>query len=270
MSASCDLIGRNEQETIKNYAEWSTSWLKTVSYDLMLTMQKLKTIYNGEHSNQSDSVEYNALCELIGSLYDQLKQKYYDNECENVKYDERSFILKNIHNSTSRMKGEFNGNKPIEIKKNILIECDKVKSYKINIPGNYRYYAWYSNKSSSRNESIFYEIDKYIHDYFGDVKDPVETEFSLIFNNVDVVKYLNGCVLKNTTCSPKYKELEHPCEFKPHDYDTSIEVFCQGSVLEKLKFNYPKIKFEYNENVTKEFVLTEEDCMNNKTKQLLD
>ena len=82
MGASCDLVGKNEQETVKNYATWSTDWLKTISYDLMLTMQKLKTIYNGGHSNQSDSVEYNALRELIGSLYDNLKQKYYDNECE--------------------------------------------------------------------------------------------------------------------------------------------------------------------------------------------
>ena len=266
MSASCDLIGRNEQETIKNYATWSTGWLKTVSYDLMLTMQKLKTIYNGEDSNQSDSVEYNALCELIGSLYDQLKQKYYDNECENVKYDDLSFILKNIHNNAIKMKDEFNGNRPIEIKKTILIECDKQESYKINIPGNYRYYSWYSNASSSRNESIFYEIDKYIHDYFGDVKNPFETEFSLIFNNVDVVKYLNGCVLKNTIYSPKHKIVKDPFE---HD-ENSVEVFCQVSVLENLKFNYPKIKFEYNESVTKEFVLSENDCLKNKTVKLLD
>ena len=268
MSASCDLIGRNEQETIKNYAEWSTGWLKTVSYDLLLTMQKLKTIYNGEHSSESDSVEYNALCELIGSLYNQLKQKYYDNECENVKYDDLSFILKTIHNSTSRMKDEFNGNKPIEIRKNTLIECDKQESYKINIPGNYRYYSWYSNASSSRNESIFYEIDKYIHDYFGDVKNPFETEFSLIFNNVDVVKYLNGCVLKNTIYSPKHKELK--CPYEPLEDINSIKVFCQVSVLENLKFNYPKIKFEYNENITKEFVLSENDCLKNKTVKLLD
>lgn len=270
MSASCDLIGRNEQETIKNYATWSTGWLKTVSYDLMLTMQKLKTIYNGEDSTQSDSVEYNALRELIGSLYDQLKQKYYDNESEHVKYDDLSFILKTIHNSTSRMKDEFNGNKPIEIRKNTLIECDNVKSYKINIPGNYRYYSWYSNASSSRNESIFYEIDKLIHDYFGGVKDPVETEFSLIFNNVDVVKYLNGCVIKNTIYSPKnsiLKKLDSICR---SDDNSGIVVHCQVSVLENLKFNYPKIKFEYNENVTKEFVLSENDCFKNKTVKLLD
>ena len=38
--------------------------------------------------------------------------------------------------------------------------------------------------------------------------------------------------------------------------DNSVRVYCQGSILENLKFNYPKIKFEYNENITKEFVLT--------------
>ncbi len=270
MSASCDLIGRNEQTTIKNYAEWSTGWLKTVSYDLMLTMQKLKTIYSGEHSNQSDSVEYNALRELIGSLYDQLKHKYYDNEYEEVKYDELFFILKNIHNNTIKIKDELDDKKPIEIRKNTLIECDKPKSYKINIPGNYWYYARYSNASSSRNESIFYEIDKYIHDYFGDVKNPFETEFSLIFNNVDVVKYLNGCVLKNITYSPNHKELKRTYDFRCCDDNNSTKVFCQVSVLENLKFNYPKIKFEYNENVTKEFVLNENDCLKNKTVKLLD
>lgn len=47
MGASCNLTGKNEQDTINNYAEWSTSWLKTVSYDLMLTIQKLKTICSG-------------------------------------------------------------------------------------------------------------------------------------------------------------------------------------------------------------------------------
>lgn len=268
MSGSCCLIGKNEQETIKNYATWSTGWLNTVSYDLMLTMQKLKTIYNGEHSNQSDSVEYNALCELIGSLYDQLRLKYYDNECETVKYDELSFILKNIHNSTIKMKDELANNKSIEIRKNTLIECDKEESYKINIPGNYRYYSWYNNTSSSRNESIFYEIDKYIHDYFGDVKNPFEIEFSLIFNDVDVVKYLNRCVFKNIRYSPKHKELKHPYELC--EDNNSTKVFCQVSVLENLKFNYPKIKFEYNENVTKEFVLSENDCLKNKTVKLLD
>jgi hypothetical protein len=263
MGANCCLIGRNEQETIKNYAEWSTVWLNTVSYDLMLTMQKLKTIYNGQHLNQSDSVEYNALRELIGSLYDQLKQKYYDNECENIKYDDLSFILKNIHNSTIKMNDELNSNKPIEIRNIILIERDKEESHKINIPGDYRYYSRYSNASSSRNESIFFEIDKHIHDYFGDVKNPFETEFSLIFNDVDVVKYLNGCVLKNTAYSPKHKELKGPCDFKYYDDNNSIRVFCQVSVLENLKFNYPKIKFEYNENTTKEFVLNESDCLKN-------
>lgn len=270
MGASCNLIGKNEQTTIKNYAEWSTGWLKTVSYDLMLTMQKLKTIYNGEHSNQSDSVEYNALRELIGSLYDNLKHKYYDNEFENVKYDDLYFTLKNIHNNTIKIKDELDDRKPIEIGKDILINRDKEESYKINIPGNYWYYARYSNASSSRNESIFYEIDKYIHDYFGDVKNPVETEFSLIFNNVDVVKYLNGCVLKNTIYSPKntiLKKLDSICR---NDDNSGIVVHCQVSVLENLKFNYPKIKFEYNENVTKEFVLSENDYFKNKTVKLLD
>lgn len=264
MGANCNLIGKNEQETIKNYAEWSTIWLNAVSYDLMLTMQKLKTIYNGEYSTQSDSIEYNALRELIGSLYDKLKQKYYDNECETVKYDELSFILKNIHNSTIKMKDELNNNKPIEIGKNtLLIERDTEKSYKINIPGNYWYYSKYNNVNSFRNESIFYEIDKLIHDYFGDVENPFETEFSLIFNDVDVVKYLNRCVLKNTIYSSKHKELKGPCDFKCYDDNNSIQVFCQVSVLENLKFNYPKIKFEYNENTTKEFVLNENDYLKN-------
>lgn len=268
MSASCNLIGKNEQTTIKNYAEWSTGWLKTVSYDLMLTMQKLKTIYNGEHSNQSDSVEYNALRELIGSLYDNLKHKYYDNEFENVKYDDLYFTLKNIHNNTIKIKDELDDRKPIEIGKDILIERDKEELYKINIPGNYWYYARYSNASSSRNESIFYEIDKYIHDYFGDVKNPFETEFSLIFNDVDVVKYLNGCVFKNIRYSLKHKELKHP--YKLCEDNDSTKLYCQVSVLENLKFNYPKIKFEYNENVTKEFVLSENDCLKNKTVKLMD
>lgn len=140
MGASCNLIGKNEQTTIKNYAEWSTRWLKTVSYDLMLTMQKLKTIYNGEHSNQSNSVEYNALRELVGSLYDQLKHKYYDNEYEKVKYDEIYFVLKDIHNSTIKIKDELDDRKPIEIEKDILLlyEQDKEESFRfrINIPGN--------------------------------------------------------------------------------------------------------------------------------------
>ena len=270
MGASCDLVGKNEQETVKNYATWSTDWLKTISYDLMLTMQKLKTIYNGGHSNQSDSVEYNALRELIGSLYDNLKQKYYDNECENTKYNELSFILKNIHNNTIKMKDELNSNKPIEIRKNILLECDKKESYKINIPGNYWYYARYSNASSFRNESIFYEIDKHIHDYFSDVENPFETEFSLIFNDLDVVKYLNECVLKNTVYSPKHRESKYSGDCKCNYDDNSTEVFCKISILENLKFNYPKIKFEYNENTTKEFVLNENDCLKDKTIKLMD
>ena len=87
MGASCNLIGKNEQQTIENYADWSTGWLKTVSYDLILTIQKLKTICNGEHSSESDSVEYNALCELISSLYRQLKEKYSDDENDSSKYD---------------------------------------------------------------------------------------------------------------------------------------------------------------------------------------
>ena len=270
MGASCDLVGKNEQETVKNYATWSTDWLKTISYDLMLTMQKLKTIYNGGHSNQSDSVEYNALRELIGSLYDNLKQKYYDNECENTKYNELSFILKNIHNNTIKMKDELNSTKPIEIRKNILLECDKKESYKINIPGNYWYYARYTNASSFRNESIFYEIDKHIHNYFSDVENPFETEFSLIFNDLDVVKYLNECILKNTIYSPKHRESKYSGDCKCNYDDNSTEVFCKISILENLKFNYPKIKFEYNENITKEFVFNENDCLKIKTVKLMD
>lgn len=252
MSVSCNLIGKNEQETIKKYAAWSIDWLKDISYDLMLTMQKLKTIHNGVRSNPNDSLEYNALYELIGSLSDKLIQKYYD--------DEYSFVLKNIHNSTIKMKDELNSNKPIEIRRNTLIEHDMKESYKINIPGNYEYYSWYSNARSSnigisRNEHIFYEIDKYIHDYFGDLKNPFETEFSLIFNDVNVVKYLNECMLKNKIYSPKHKELKPQPEYIcSNDNDLVKATYHQISILGNLKFNYPKIKFEYNENAIKEFV----------------
>jgi hypothetical protein len=169
------------------------------------------------------------------------------------------------------MKDELNNNKPIEIKKNtLLIERVTGKSYKINIPGSYGYYLRYSNASSFRNESIFYEIDKYIHDYFGDVENPFETEFSLVFNDVDVVKYLNGCVLKDVIYSsknPMFKKLDSICR---NDDNSGIVVHCQVSVLENLRINYPKIKFEYNENTTKEFVLSENDCFNNKTVKLMD
>lgn len=267
MGADCNLIGKNEQTTIKNYADWSTSWLRTVSYDLILTIQKLKTICNGEHSSESDSVEYNALCELIGSLYKQLKEKYSDDEIDTSKYDEKYAVLKRIYDSTVGMKDELNGEKPIKIETTRLFNSDKKKYHKIVIPGNISYYRWYRNNFTVRN--WFYEIDGYIHEYFGDVENPFETEFSLVFNDIDVVKRLNECVLEDVICSPKkraFKKNDDICE----NVDNSVRVYCQVSILENLRFNYPKIKFEYNENVTKEFILTEEDCMNNKIKQLLD
>ena len=115
----------------------------------------------------------------------------------------------------------------------------------------------------------FYEIDGYIHEYFGDVENPFETEFSLVFNDIDVVKRLNDCILKDVIYSPKnpiFKKIDSICR----NVDNSVRVHCQVSILENLRINYPKIKFEYNENITKEFVLTEEACMKNKTKQLLN
>jgi hypothetical protein len=268
MGASCNLIGKNEQTTIKNYADWSTGWLKTISYDLMLTIQKLKTIHNVEHSFESDSVEYNALCELIGSLYKRLKEKYSDdNEIDTTIYDEKYSVLKQIYNSTVGMKNELKGEKPIKIDTIRLFNSDKKEYHKIVIPGNSSYYGWRGNNFTAMN--WFYEIDGYIHEYFGDVENPFETEFSLVFNDINVVKRLNSYVLKNTILSPKnplFKKIDVICR----NDDNLVEVYCQVSILENLKFNYPKIKFEYNENVTKEFVLTEEDCIKNKTKQLLD
>jgi type VI protein secretion system component Hcp len=80
---------------------------------------------------------------------------------------------------------------------------------------------------------------------------------------------LNDCVLKDvifSTKNPTIKKLDNICE----NVDNSVRAHCQVSILENLRINYPKIKFEYNENTTKEFVLTEEACMKNKTKQLLD
>ena len=90
----------------------------------------------------------------------------------------------------------------------------------------------------------FCEIDGYIHEYFGDVENPFETEFSLVFNDINVVKRLNDCVLKDVIYSPKkrtFKKIDDICE----NVDNSVKVYCQVSILENLKFNYPKIKFEY-------------------------
>ena len=266
MGASCNLIGKNEQETINNYADWSTGWLKTVSYDLILTIQKLKTICNGEYSSESDSVEHNALRELICSLYKQLKETYSDDEIDTSKYDEKYSVLKRIHDSAVEMKDELKGEKPIKIDTARLFNSDKKEYHKIAIPGNHSYYGWGNNFNFV---NWFYEIDGYIHEYFGDVENPFETEFSLVFNDIDVVKRLNDCILKDVIYSSKnpiFKKIDSICR----NDNNSIRVHCQVSILENLKINYPKIKFEYNENITKEFVLTEEACMKNKTKQLLD
>lgn len=267
MGASCNLIGKNEQQTINNYADWSIGWLKTVSYDLILTIQKLKTICNGEYSSESDSVEYNALRELICSLYKQLKEKYSDDEIDISKYDEKYSVLKRIHDSAVEMKDELEGEKPIKIETTRLFNSDKKEYHKIEIPGNSSYYGWHGNNFTAVN--WFYEIDGYIHEYFGDVENPFETEFSLVFNDIDVVKRLNGCILKDvifSTKNPTIKKLDNICE----NVDNSVKAYCQVSILESLKINYPKIKFEYNENTTKEFDLTEEDIIKNKTKRLLD
>lgn len=267
MGASCNLTGKNEQETINNYADWSTSWLRTVSYDLILTIQKLKTIHNGEYLSESDSIEYNALRELIGSLYKQLKEKYSDDEVDTSKYDEKYSVLKRIYDSTVGMKDELKGEKPIKIETTRLFNSDKQKYHKIVIPGNSSYYRW--NRNNFTTVNWFYEIDGYIHEYFGDVENPFETEFSLVFNDIDVIKRLNNCVLKDVICSPKkrtFKKIDDICE----NVNNSVRVHCQVSILENLRINYPKIKFEYNENTTKEFLLSEEACMKNKTKQLLD
>lgn len=263
MGASCNLTGKNEQTTIKNYADWSTGWLKTVSYDLMLTIQKLKTICSGERSSQNESVEYNALCELIGSLYIHLKEKYSDDEIDTTKYGEQYSVLKGIYNSTVEMKDELSGEKPIKIETPILFNSDKKKYHKIVIPGNSSYYTGFTNKFRIIN--WFYEIDKYIHEYFGDVENPFETEFSLVFNDIITVERLNHSILDDVIWSPKklqnYKTIDYSLEKKP---ECSIKT--PLSVLENLKLNYPKIKFEYNESVSKEYDLNQSE--NQKDYQL--
>jgi hypothetical protein len=263
MGASCNLTGKNEQETINNYADWSTGWLKTVSYDLILTIQKLKTIHNGEYLSVSDSVEYNALRELIGSLYKQLKEKYSDDEVDTSKYDEKCSVLKRIYDSTIRMKDELKGEKPIKIDTVRLFNSDKQKYHKIVIPGNSSYYRWNRNKFTTVN--WFYEIDGYIHEYFGDVENPFETEFSLVFNDIITVERLNNSILDDVLWSPKklrnYKTIDYGLEEKPKCIiKTSIPF------LENLKLNYPKIKFEYNENIIKEYEFKQ--CENTKDYQL--
>jgi hypothetical protein len=263
MGASCNLTGKNEQETINNYADWSTGWLKTVSYDLILTIQKLKTICNGEYSSESDSVEYNALRELIGSLYKQLKEKYSDDEVDTSKYDEKCSVLKRIYDSTIRMEDELKGEKPIKIDTLRLFNSDKKKYHKIVIPGNSSYYTGFANKFRIIN--WFYEIDKYIHEYFGDVENPFETEFSLVFNDIITVERLNNSILDDVLWSPKklqnYKTIDYSLEEKP---ECSIKT--PLSVLENLKLNYPKIKFEYNENIIKEYEFNQ--CENTKDYKL--
>jgi hypothetical protein len=196
-----------------------------------------------------------------------LKEKYSDDEIDNTsKYDEKNSVLRRIYDSTVGMKDELKGEKPIKIDTARLFNSDKKEYHKIAIPGNHSYYGW-GNHFTTVN--WFYEIDGYIHEYFGDVENPFETEFSLVFNDINVVKRLNSCVLKDVIYSPKkrtFKKIDDICE----NADNSVKVYCQVSILENLKFNYPKIKFEYNENTTKEFLLSEEDILKNKTKQLLD
>lgn len=59
----------------------------------------------------------------------------------------------------------------------------------------------------------------------------------------------------------KFKTIDYNLEEKPECIvETSI------SVLENLKLNYPKIKFEYNESVTKEYDLNQSE--NSKDYQL--
>lgn len=247
MGASCNLIGKNEQTTIKNYADWSTDWLKDVSYDLMLTIQKLKTIYNGGHLNKNDSLEYNALHELIGSLYNQIKAKYFDNE-------DNSSILKHIYDSTVGMKDELSGEKPIKIEITRLFNSDKKKYHKIIIPGNSSYYKGFAN--NFRAMHWFYEIDDYIHEYFGGVENPFETEFSLVFNDIITVERLNNSILDDVIWSPKkqnYKTNDGILDDGILEGKTKCSIKTSLSILENLKINYPKIKFEYNESVTKEY-----------------
>ena len=245
MGASCNLTGKNEQDTINNYAEWSTSWLKTVSYDLMLTIQKLKTICSGQRSCQNESVEYNALCELIGSLYIHLKEKYTDKELDTTDYGEKYSVLNNIYNNVVRMKDEINGEKPIEIETTSLFNLDKKKYHKIAIPGNALYYRGFANKFRVRK--WFYEIDGYIHKYFGNVENPFETEFSLVFNDILTVERLNKSMLDNVLWSPKkYKNLKlliiiqkkNQNALQKHQY---LFQKILNSIIQKLNLNTMKV-----------------------------
>lgn len=245
MSASCNLIGRNEQETIRNYAKWSISWLKDISYDLMLTMQKLKTIYNGGCSNRNMSIEYNALRELVGSLSENLKSKYYNAEVTSNRYDEREFMLKRIYDNAIEIDDELKNDKPIKIERDTLLHSDKKMCHKINIPGNMQYYQHYIPST------IFYEIDNYIHRYFGDVENPFETEFSLVFTDKSIIDYLNQSNLRSILYSQKRPVL---CE-KLDKNDASLDAQFSWSVLSCLVFNYPKISFEYIETVAVKYEL---------------
>jgi hypothetical protein len=200
---------------------------------------------------------------MIGSLYKQLNEKYSDDEIDITKYGEQYSVLKSIYDSTVGMKDELSGEKPIKIETSMLFNSDKKKYHKIVIPGNSSYYTSFANKFRVIN--WFYEIDKCIHEYFGDVENPFETEFSLVFNDIITVERLNNSILDDVLWSPKklrnYKTIDYGLEEKPKCIiKTSIPF------LENLKLNYPKIKFEYNENIIKEYEFNQ--CENTKDYKL--
>ena len=154
------------------------------------------------------------------------------------------------------MKDDLSGEKPIKIETTRLFNSDKKKYHKIIIPGNSSYYTGFAN--NFRAIHWFYEIDGYIHEYFGDVENPFETEFSLVFNDISTVERLNNSILSNVIWSTKktqnYKNFDNSLDEKISlDEKPECSIKTSLSILENLKINYPKNKFEYNENIIKEY-----------------
>lgn len=244
MGCLANLIGKNSQETIKNYAHWSSGWLKRITTDLMVTIDKLQLIVDGMRSNNNDSVEHKVIYELLSSTLQKLKNDYYENISSNNPY----YILKNILDNNTKIIEELEGDKPVEITTSIFNNNEK--PYIVRINGDSTYFRK-KLRGCLDVASSFYYIDERIHNFFNNKENPFEIEFTILFSDKECIEYLTTSYLD--------KQIFSPNNPKSGIFRYEIQNTDKVNILENLKFNYPKIKFEYIEDTTKEFDISKNE-----------
>lgn len=235
MSASCDLTGNTEKETLVNQKKWLCSWTKNIIEQFESFYNSVKIVSNG--ISQHDS-KFSPIKVLLNGALRNIRSEFTDDE-EN--------ILDAIKKTLVGFKDECNGDRSLAVYPCYTFnECDQlgIRHSEINdtvkiltINGDYNYFR---NKNA---QTCFHEVTDYLEYLPDDIeKCVVIFNFNSVnemnrFKNMEL-EFINDPIIKDNgnfsaKCSKKRVPiLQAICDKFP---DKEIEFYYQPRTFKKVE-----------------------------------